>query len=90
MPKHTWTPYAVLCGTELWGPKPVIPTNAFAVFATLICLINSVFPCKDTKPQKATLFLAVCLVTQRFGFRAKGSGQPGKNSVWVFVFVLLR
>ena len=24
---------------------------AFAVFATLICQINSVFPCKDTKAQ---------------------------------------
>ena len=29
-----WTPYAVLCGTELWG---VAQSFAFAVFATLIC-----------------------------------------------------
>ncbi len=111
MPERPWTPYAVLCGTELrFGIEipliyataecqnlriRLVPNSwdsslAFAVFATLICQINSVFPCKDTKLQKATLFGAVCLVTQSFGFRAKGSGQPGKNSVWVFVFILLR
>ena len=33
------------CGTELWF---VAQSFAFAVFATLICQINSVFPCKDT------------------------------------------
>ena len=29
---------------------------AFAVFATLICQINSVFPCKDTKAAKSVAF----------------------------------
>ncbi|MBO8458163.1 MAG: hypothetical protein IAA81_08050 [Spirochaetes bacterium] len=48
------------------------------------------FSAKTQKLQKATLFVAVCLVTQSFGFRAKGSGQPGKNSVSLFVFVLSR
>ena len=30
----------------------VAQSFAFAVFATLVCLINSVFPCKDTKAQE--------------------------------------
>ena len=64
--------------------------DVLAAFATLVCQRNCVFLCKDTKLQRATLFVAVCLVTQSFGFLAKGSGQPGKNSVRVFVFVLLR
>ena len=40
------------CGTELWlwhRAWVVAQSFAFAVFATLICQINSVFPCKDTK-----------------------------------------
>ena len=40
-------------GTELWF---VTQSFAFAVFATLICLINSVFPCKDTKAAKSVAF----------------------------------
>ena len=33
-------------------PKPVIPTNAFAAFATLVCQRNCVFLCKGTKAQE--------------------------------------
>ena len=40
------------CGTELLGPKPVIPTNAFAAFATLVCQRNCVFLCKGTKAKE--------------------------------------
>ena len=40
------------CNTELWGPKPVIPTNAFAAFATLVCQRNCVFLCKGTKAKE--------------------------------------
>ena len=40
----------MLCGTEL---LVVAQSFAFAVFATLICQINSVFPCKDTKRYSA-------------------------------------
>ena len=34
----------------------VAQSFAFAVFATLICQINSVFPCKDTKAAKSVAF----------------------------------
>ena len=33
-------------------PKPVIPTNAFAAFATLVCQRNCVFLCKGTKAKE--------------------------------------
>ena len=33
-----------------------VDMTAFAVFATLICQINSVFPCKDTKAAKSVAF----------------------------------
>ena len=35
---------------------------AFAVFATLICQINNVFPCKDTKAAKSVAFCVILLV----------------------------
>ena len=48
-----------LCA-ELWGPKPVIPTNVLAAFAISFCQRNCVFLCKGTKLQKAALFAIVC------------------------------
>ena len=48
------------CGTEL---GVVAQSFAFAVFATLICQINIVFPCKDTKAQNrlcAGKYLETC------------------------------
>ena len=47
------------CGTELCF---VTQSFAFAVFATLICQINSVFPCKDTKAAKSCAFCVIRLV----------------------------
>ena len=44
---HTWN-------TELWPSGA--QSFAFAVFATLICQINIVFPCKDTKAAKSCAF----------------------------------
>ena len=42
------------CQSVPGPPMPcfVAQSFAFAVFATLICQINSVFPCKDTKAQE--------------------------------------
>ena len=42
------------CQSTPGPPMPcfVAQSFAFAVFATLICQINSVFPCKDTKAQE--------------------------------------
>ena len=46
---------------------------AFAVFATLICLINSVFPYKGTKAAKSCAFCVIRLVPDSWdsyaGFR---------------------
>ena len=50
---------AGVCGTEL---EFVAQSFAFAVFATLICLINIVFPCKDTKAAKSVAFCVILLV----------------------------
>ena len=59
-------------GTELWF---VTQSFAFAVFATLICQINSVFPCKDTKAAKSCAFCVILLVPNSwmvcFGFVAQ-------------------
>ena len=49
----------LFCGTELWFEAQ---SFGFVVFATLICLINSVFPCKDTKAAKSCAFCVILLV----------------------------
>ena len=56
---NSWIVMPVFCGTELWF---VTQSFAFAVFATLICQINSVFPCKDTKAAKSCAFCVIRLV----------------------------
>ena len=51
-------------------PVFVAQSFAFAVFATLICQINSVFPCKDTKAQE----FGLCRILGLFaGFFMEGS-----------------
>ena len=39
-----------------------VDMTAFAVFATLICQINIVFPCKDTKAAKSCAFCVIRIV----------------------------
>ena len=56
---NSWDSYAGF----LWHRALVVAQSfAFAVFATLICQINSVFPCKDTKAAKSCAFCVIRLV----------------------------
>ena len=55
--------------------------QSFAVFATLICQINSVFPSKDTKAAKSFAFASVCCFfcgTELWGV-AQSSGFAPKS-----------
>ena len=127
MPKRPWTPYAVLCGTELrfgieipliyataecqnlrirlvpnswdspvfcgtelWVPKPVIPTNAFAAFATLVCQRNCVFLCKGTKLKNSAkpnsgdslpVFALECFSANETGVLGLWLGAFGKSGL---------
>ena len=63
---NSWDSYAGflwhrawVCDTELCF---VAQSWGFAVFATLICQINIVFPCKDTKAAKSCAFCVIRLV----------------------------
>ena len=49
---NSWDSYAGFCGTELWGPKPVIPTNVLAAFAISFCQRHCVSLCKGTKAKE--------------------------------------
>ena len=70
-------------------PKPVIPTNAFAVFATLICLINSVFPCKDTKAAKSYTFCGSMSCDAELWFSGKGERTTREKFCVAFCFCLV-
>ena len=67
------------CQSAPGPPMPcfVAQSFAFAVFATLICQINIVFPCKDTKAAKSVAFcdsLPVSALVCVFAFDTGGLG----------------
>ena len=70
-------------------PKPVIPTNAFAAFATLICQINSVFPCKDTKTAKSYAFCGSMSCDAELCFSGKGERTTREKFCVGFCFYLV-
>ena len=82
---------ALLLWHRALGAKASHPDQRFCRLCNFDLPNKQRFSLQRHKSCKKLHFLeAVCLVTQSFGFRAKGSGQPGKNSVSLFVFVLSR
>ena len=62
---------------------------AFAVFATLICQINSVFPCKDTKAAKSYTFCGSMPCDAELWFSGKGERTTREKFCVVFCFCLV-
>ena len=87
-------PSPLPCGDQGSPPGPPMPCFAaqsfvFAVFATLICQINSVFPCKDTKLQKAALFGGSLSCGTELCFSGKGERTTRGKFCVAFCFCLV-
>ena len=70
-------------------PCFVTQSFAFAVFATLICLINSVFPCKDTKAAKSYTFCGSMSCDAELWFSGKGERTTREKFCVAFCFCLV-